>query len=233
MIGNVIAPLEGHKVPVNPDNYFDPTTHIATEANFIAFLNTGTYTEDVIGYKVTLSNSSAYNGGTWIIADVNHDSGNTGQTGCYDLISQDCINPGSSFGNTQYWRSSNVRTWSNGTFYSGFSSNLKNRLMNPKYNSDGSWYTDDIVIIPSFIEVNGTTGTSETNYVTEGVAYPIFTDDNSRIKNQFNSSAYYWWTRSRCTSDSGRVWFVYTTGILGYGGYYSDSWGVALVLRIS
>ena len=223
--------------PINPDDYFDPSTHTATEANFIAFLEAGGKYDDksLVGYMVQLGNSVDYNNGLWVIADVNHDSANTGQTGCYDLISQDCISPGVAYGSSNnQWRSSNVRTWLNGTFYNGFSNNLKNRLMNPKYNSDNTWYTDDIVIIPSFIEVNGNVPTDYSSYiVSEGVKYPIFeSGSSSRIKNQFGGSAYYWWTRSRYTSNSGNVWVVSTGGSVTYY-RYSISYYLAPLLRIS
>ena len=201
----------------NPDDYFDPTTHTATEENFIKFLQVGVYTSDIIGYKVQLSNTVDYNNNIWIIADVNHDSTNTGQNGCYDLISESCFSP-QTFGSDTTYRNSNVRTWLNETFYNGFNSNFKSHMLNIKYNSQGSWYADDKIILPSFIEVNGTTGSADSAYdSTEGVAYPIFTDNNSRIKNQFNSSAYErYWTRTRYYYNSwwvtDNVCYIYVDG---------------------
>ena len=220
----------------NPDDYFDPNTHIATEANFIAFLEAGGKYDDtsLIGYKVTLSNSATYNGGTYVIADVNHDSTNTGQTNCYDLIALDCVNPGISFGSNYNWRDSNVRTWLNGTFYNGLSSDIKSHIINIKYNSQGTWYNDDKVILPSFTEVNGSTGTSYPQYADiEGIAYPIFTNNNSRSKYQFGTtSTYYWWTRSRYAVGSGTVWRVVADGSLNNNGCTSKRY-VVPTLRIS
>lgn len=212
----------------NPDDMFDEN-HIATEANFIQLLKHGVYDSKYIGYKVQLSNSAQYNNGTWIIADVNHDSANTGQTNCYDLISVDCINPGSSFGSSQNWRNSNMRTWLNGTFYNGLSSDIKSRIINIKYNSQGTWYNDDKIIMPSCTELNYSNSYAEI----EGIAYPIFTNNNSRIKNQFGTtSTYYWWTRSRSTHYSSYVWRVGTDGSLSYS-YYTDSRYVVPTLRVS
>ena len=236
MVGNIIEPLNiaSGGGSFDPDNYFDPTTHIATESNFIKLLEDGYYEESLIGYKVQLSNSTDYNNGTWIIADVNHDSDNTGQTDCYDLISQDCFYS-TTFGSNQNWRSSTPRKWLNSTFYRGFSSNLKNRLMNPKYNSDNTWYTDDIVIIPSFIEVNGNVPTDYSSYiVSEGVKYPIFESGSSdRIKYQSGTSTTVrWWTRSRLTNNSNYVCDVKVNGDMGSGAYSNNRY-LAPILRVS
>ena len=229
MIGNIIAPFEGVYIPPSPDDFFDPTTHIATEENFIKFLQAGIYTSDVIGYKVQLGNSVEYNNGLWVIADVDHDSTNTGQTNCYDLISQDCFYS-TSFGRNQNWRDSTPRTYLNGTFYSGFSSAFKAHILNPKYNSQGTWYTDDYVILPSYKEVNGGTSTAQDN---EGVGYPIFTDNTSRVKNQSDTSTTrIWWTRSRDNRGSSSVWTVSASGSMNYGSY-SYSRYLAPLIRTS
>lgn len=214
---------------VNPDDCFDPDTHIATEENFIKFLECGVYDSKYIGYKVQLGNSVEYNNRLWVIADVNHDSANTGQTDCYDLISQDCFHS-IIFGSSNTWRESSPRTWLNNSFYPGFSTDFKTHMLNPKYNSQGTWYNDDKIIIPSFIEVNGTTGTSSRDYDTEGIPYPIFTDNNSRVK---NPSYNYWETRSRNTwgyASYGEVWCVRGELTL-YGCNYNTY--LAPILRIS
>ena len=227
----IVKPWYGKK---NPDDYFDPVTHIATEENFIKFLECGVYDSKYIGYKVILTNSAQYNNGTWIIADVNHDSSNTGQTGCYDLISQDCFYS-IAYGSNQNWRSSTPRTYLNGTFYSGFSSAFKAHMICPKYKSQSTWYTDDYVILPSKVEVNGGTSTTDS----EGVAYPIFTgtagtgSNTSRIKYQSGTStARSWWTRSRITSVSSYVWYVDSGGSMGNSSY-SISRYLAPLLRVS
>ena len=226
MVGIIVSPNEPD---YNPDNTFDPITHIATESNFIKLLENGVYDSKYIGYGVTLSNSAIYDGGTYVIADVNHDSNNTGQINCYDLISVDCINPGSSFGSNQNWRDSTIRSWLNSTYYNGLSSDFKSHIINIKYNSQGTWYNDDKVIIPSCTELNYSNSYAEI----EGIAYPIFTDNTSRIKYQFGTtSAYYWWTRSRRTSGSTNVWVVYTDGSF-FSSNLNGSFCVVPTLRIS
>ena len=220
----------------NPDDMFDPTTHIATEENFIQLLEHEVYDRKYIGYGVTLSNSAAYNNGVWIIADVDHDSENTGQTNCYDLINRDCVVPDSFYGQSYNYRNSYVRTWLLSTFYPGFSSDFKARTNNIKYQYMGTWYNDDNMVIPSFIEVNGTTGTTSTNYRSDdgNTPYPIFTDNNSRIK-KYENSAVYWWTRSYNTAAPRYLWIVRYSGDLynGNSGYYGASNYVASILRVS
>ena len=206
---------------VDPDDYFDPVTHIATEANFIAFLAAGGKYDNksLVGYKVQLGNGANYNNGLWVIADVNH---NTDQPNTYDLIPQDCFYSRTFSSSSQYWRSSDVRTYLNSTFYNGFSDNFKSRMSTIIYDSNGSTYNDDKVILPSFTEINGTTGTTSAAFVVEGAAYPIFTDNDSRKKYQVSTTTYsLWWTRSRSTSSGTFVWVVRADGGMdgmGYGG---------------
>ena len=213
--------------PYDPDSAFDPVTHVATEAAFIQLLQHGVYDSKYIGYKVQLGNSVDYNNGLWVIADVNH---NTDQPNTYDLIPQDCFYRRTFSSSTQYWRSSDVRTYLNSTFYNGFSENFKSHMSNIIYDSNGSTYNDDKVILPSFTEVNGTTGITDTAFVVEGTAYPIFTDNASRIK-KYNGSAQYWWLRSRNTSYDNIVWSVYTDGSMDIG-YYDGNRYLAPLMRV-
>lgn len=210
--------------PYDPDSAFDPVTHVATEAAFIQLLQHGVYDSKYIGYKVQLGNSVDYNNRLWVIADVNHDSANTGQTDCYDLISEDLPKKTYKFSD-QYWRNTTVRTWLNNTFYNGFSNEFKNHMLNINYNSNNSWYNDDYIILPSYIEVNGGTSTYQKDL---GVAYPIFTDDSSRIKAYIVGTTNYgeWWTRTQYTNISNNVWRATTSGKIQY--YYISNSGIYL-----
>lgn len=212
--------------PYDPDSAFDPDTHVATEASFIQLLEHGVYDSKYIGYKVQLGNSVDYNNGLWVIADVNHDSTNTGQTDCYDLISEDVFHSGA-FGNSQNWRSSTIRSWLNATFIGGFDS-IYEHLINPKYNSQGTWYTNDTIIIPSATEANIS---GHSNLDIEGVSYPIFTDNTSRIKKEFGGTDNWWWLRTRRTDLSSRDWFVYASGAFGTTDI-SSSGRIACILRV-
>ena len=227
MIGVIRRP--NREKTFDPDSIFGPTTHIATEENFIKLLENGVYDSKYVGYKVQLSNSVYYNNGLWVIADVNHDSTNTGQSNCYDLISENSFYSTRFISSGNSWRNSIPRTWLNDTFYPGFSTEFKNHILNPKYNSQGSWYTDDKIILPSKKEVNGGTGSADS----EGTAYPIFTDNNSRKKYQTGTTTIKaWWTRSRYTSTNSSVWFVGSAGSMNYDYIYYSSYCLAPVLRV-
>lgn len=226
MVGIIRRREQIKEIPFNPDDCFDPTTHIATEENFMKLLDNGIYDSKYIGYKVQLSNSVDYNNGIWVIADVNHDSTNTGQSNCYDLISQNCFHSGI-FGSNQNWRSSTPRTWLNNTFYPGFSTEFKNHVLNPKYNSQGTWYADDKIILPSWTEFNGNVPTDYSSSTdVEGVKYPIFTDNASRSSNN------QYWIRTRLKGNSNGVWFFYSGGAPG-NDFYSNSRYLRAALRVS
>lgn len=209
----VILPNEMDDGSGNPDDYFDPVTHIATEFNFIRFLRAGgKYDDDtVVGYKVILSNSVDYNDGLWVIADVNH---NPDQTNTYDLIAEEA------FGIMQFetndtgnrWRNSTLRTWLNDTYYNGFSSSFRRHMLQMVYPSfDGTTvtnYNDDFVILPSGAEI----GLSDVEVTAEGTKYPIFTDNASRIKNTFGTvSSANWWVRSN-TNTVVRMMYIHVNG---------------------
>lgn len=236
MVGNILNPYGGGnsgKGSVVIDDYFN-SNHIAMEEAFIDFLNDGGYYADdsLIGYKVLLSNSVNYNNEAWIIIDVNHDSENTGQTNCYDLISEKCFYY-SAFGETSYWRSSYLRSWLNDTFYPGFSNNIKPHIMNIKYNVDGNWYNDDKVILPSYSEINGNLDI----HYDEGIPYPVFTDDNSRIKLPYaNDGTNYQYgiyhLRSRVKNTTDQIFYIYDDGRTIWGGNPSTSVKLAPLLRV-
>ena len=232
MIGIIIPAVKGIAPPFDPDNYFDPITHIATESHFIKLLEDGFYTEDVIGYKVQLGNSTNYNNGIWVIADVNHDSENTEQTDCYDLISENSFYEYSYF--MPHWRSSNPRTWLNYDFYNGFNTSFKEHMLNPKYRSvhaTGNWFSDDKIILPSFTEMGFGNNYSYVSY-TEGIAYPIFTNNASRIKKIFNSNtSSNYWTRSLYTSVDTYIVYINSSGNFNAASY-EGSFYLAPVIRV-
>ena len=214
MVGNIISPDQfgnsGGGGGFDPDSIFDPTTHVATEADFITLLENGIYDSKYIGYKVQLSSSSGYyNNGLWVIADVNHDSANTGQTNCYDLISENCFGE-MAYGVDSNWRDSMIRSFLNGNSYlNKFSSEFKAHILNLKYKSNGSWYNDDKIIIPSEYEVG-----LNSQGLNEGMMYPIFTEgDSSKRQKYIEGSQNFgnWWTRTRSDSE-----YVILVGMWGY-----------------
>ena len=180
-----------------------------------------------------LGNSVDYNNGLWVIADVDHDSENTGQTNCYDLISVDCFYNINYSVLSQTWSSSNVYKWLKNTFYPGFSADIKSHMMYIKYNSQGSWYENSRVISPSYTELNGdvnniyATGYNDV----EGVKYPIFNNGKSTRIKQSSGSNQIWWTRSRYTSNSNGVWCVVEDGST-YSYNFTGSYYTVALMRV-
>ena len=174
----------------NPDDYFDPVTHIATESNFIKFLDCGVYDSKYIGYGVDLGTT-----GIWIIEDVNHDSENTGQTNCYDLISKDCFSPATTWSSNGrvYYRNSNVRNNLINSVLPNLNGPIYSRLMKIKYYSWDTWYDDDYIVAPS--EHKEIAQYATTGFPSEGSGYINMVNNEHRIK-KYNNKKVYWWTRS-------------------------------------
>lgn len=233
MIGSIILPYKAPIIPPDPKDFFDPETHIATEANFIKLLEAEIYSDEIIGYKVQLSNSTDYNNGLQVIADVNHDSANTGQTNCYDLISQDAFYYYSfynTYGNpSQRGSGCYSRTQLNETFYPGFNIDFKSHIIKPKYNSMNTQYNDDQIILPSAVEVGNNQYAQGSD---QGVIYPIFNNTTNRIKNQYGTStACNQQTRTYYRSYDG-LYVILANG--NYEGYSGTSYQYhAPVIRVS
>lgn len=117
--------------------------------------------------------------------------------------------------NVNGWDGSDMRTWANGTLYNSLPSDLR-AVIKPviKKATSGSpsfkiINSTDKVFLFSRIEVGQST-------FNEGELYPIFTDNNSRIK-QANGSASAWWLRSPSPGYSNRFSYVSISGADGNG----------------
>lgn len=89
--------------------------------------------------------------------------------------------------------------------------------------TDGGGYEEltDTFYLPSKMEV----GLGAENSIEEGVQFPYFTDNASRIKyREGTSSAYYWWLRTPISSNSYVAQYVNTGGSLnnGHQAYLDD-----------
>ena len=100
-------------------------------------------------------------------------------------------------------------------------------MINIKYNSRGTWYADDKIILPSQRELNG----YDSSLAQEGIPYPIFTDNNSRIKiSSSDGQPRQWWTRTR-----GTQWVMPTPmsdGSWDIAGYDWGGVGVSPIIRM-
>ena len=86
----------------------------------------------------------------------------------------------------------------------------------------------DKVFLPGFTEIFGpSVWSSQSKTESNQKQFPIFTDNNSRIKKMNNGSgdAYWWWTRSPRYNDSGYFCGVYSGGSTGVD-YANYNYGV-------
>lgn len=174
------------------------------------------------------------------IADFNHDDLNSGGKAPISFIVKNCL----LFTGTRYMNSSNTNVggWNNsymrGTVMAEILAQLPDDLVAvikqvKKYTTAGNQQTTiqttvDKLWLPSCIEVG--TITSGAGYVNEGSQYPIFTDNNSRIK-MYNGSAYLWWLRSPNTGNATYFHFVYSDGS-NANNYANNTFGVVFGLCI-
>ena len=232
MIGNIKrynGMSSGGGGEFNPDDMFDEN-HVATEENFIQLLDHEVYDSKYIGYKVQLSNSCEYDNGLWVIADVDHDSANTGQTNCYDLISQDCFY-NTKFGTNAtncYWYMkmgyNSVRNWLNSSFYEGFSDDFKVHMLDLKHHSNNYWIESKL-IIPCCKELGGLASSTY-----QGTTYSILSGGSAKVKLIFGTSTKgSYWTRESGTNSN--QYYVDTSGSLVYQFYQYYAY-VAPIMRV-
>lgn len=185
---------------------------------------------------MTLNNSAATSGTNpnYMIVDVNHDSENTGQTNCYDLMSVDCV-AYYQFSNIWpycYWRNSLMRSYLNSTFKQGFSSNIQGHLIAMKYKSETTWYNDDYIILPAVSEFpKGAYVNSSLILVeNEGTMYPIFPKWFKTAAGSTSNLCEYIF-RTRATSATEDIALISGTGqISSYNG--SLIWNAPILFRV-
>lgn len=225
---------------------------VMTEEEFLKCLNKGIINTECLGKEVIIPNKlstpevspKAYNE-SYIISDISHD----GVYGAVDVISKDVINKGEPFkiqnqgeqikSTTGYYVDSYIDKWLNEDFLDGFSDNIKNALVDMKVESNGS-IVDRKVKLLSEAEI----GKFLADILIEGSAYPIFTDNKSRIKYEtwkntdqapyvvytYSTPARYW-TRSRAMSIHGHELTVSPDGEANIVYWCSNNLGIVPVLR--
>lgn len=215
MVGNIIH--KGNNAKEYP--------LVLTEAEFLEILNKGIYTYNLLGHQVALSNSQATSGTNlnYMIVDLNHDSN---QLNTYDLMAVDTVAQ-RAFGNSNYWRNSGIRTWLNGTYISGFSASIQSHIINMRYNSNGTIYTDDKIIMPSITEITG--DKYDSSYTkNEGTLYPVV----PAYIRKYTNSSYQWMTRT-CDSGAVYLWGINNLGSLWVNGNsYNTSNCVVPLFRV-
>ena len=138
--------------------------------------------------------------------------------------------------NTNSFIGSEMYKWLNGECFNSLPSDLKS-LIKPvnKKTSAGNQSTSirtDAMKLWLFSE-NEVFGTKTYSTGNEGTKYPIFTDDNSRIKKLSNGTGNttWWWLRSPNASSSNYFCDVYSDGA-AYGDGASYTYGVCFGFSI-
>lgn len=196
------------------------------KVNPVRALTSGKITKDYIGRMVRLTNSEA-DTEEWIIADVNHNS----TEGTVDLFPAKILKTNMQFSTaSQLYSLSDLRDWLNDKFYNGFTEDVRNAIVDQQFLSNGEILKDKVKC-PSLIEL----GIKYDYLIKEGSIYPIFGDEvkynvnKSSIFKNNNGNGVHYWTRSRYTGNSNRVWIVYYSGYCGGFGYSNYNAVVACI----
>ncbi len=208
-------------------------TSAISQSDWIEFVNSGcaamvVANNDISSFlnkKVTINTTFSSGGikNIWTIADFNHDSA----AGAVDLIQTQTIfnqkfNSNNYNGQGIIYASSEIRTWLINTYLPTLDASIRNILKNMSISSNETTLNDKIKLL-SGTEV----GLSSGSMLTEGVAYPIFTSDSTRVRTGTSS---YWWLRSRVTSANNMVWMIDESGRLS-GEYYNATQGTVPCIR--
>lgn len=159
------------------------------------------------------------------IADFNHDITPSGVTIPVTLLMKNCFKAtrvmNNSNTNVGGWTNSNLRTSTLPSIFSNFPDEWQNIMTTAQKKTaqggsdNGATIvtSDDKVWLLSTVEL---TGTSSPGYAGEGIIYPIFTDNASRIK-RVNNVANQYWTRSPRSGTADNFCYVDTSGNALYG----------------
>lgn len=193
-----------------------------------------TYKDQLIGKIVNISNSQQDGNKSmdWVIIDYNHD--NTSYT--FDLWASRAMFDSVMFGSSQRYQDSNctARTTIEGAI-TGFSSELQSKLQTMTISVNSTSVSSKIKLL-SLTEM----GISGSYVATEGNVYDkYFTTGRSTgetyedlIRNNSSGSAKIYWSRSRHTNDSNRVWYIRQDGYINNYSYTSKM-ALIPVIRIS
>ena len=174
------------------------------------------------------------------IADFNHDTYSDGVKAPISLVMKNCLNATSAMNSTGTnsggYPASAMKSYVETNIYDKLPADLKAIVAPVKkkwyttYNSSSSLTEGNYnVWLLSEMEVFGSK--SYTIGTGEGTKYPIFTNNNSRIK-KVGSSANWWWLGSCYSGLSGYFVFVYGGGDVNYGNAsYSGGVVVGLCIR--
>ena len=163
-------------------------------------------------------------------------------SGCLDFIAHDCLlqtkQHHTSNTNANGWSASDLKKWLNETFLTYLPDDLQSVITaKPVITSIGSQSTslqttECKIWIPTEYELFGKIAYAASTEAANHAQYPIFTDNNSRIKHLgANGDPTYWWEASPRVGDSTYFCYVDSSGS-AYNAAASSSYGVAPGFRI-
>lgn len=245
-MGNVINPIIYQKI--------QQTILISSEFANCTWSQVHTMVQEAIAGNITLSDywaigdtkSVTLTTGETIelqIADFNHDTFEDGVTAPVTFVMKDCLNATAAMNSSIYdpgtnaggYPASDMKSYVETNIYEKLPADLK-AIVEPVKKKCYTTYNDANslseasynVWLLSEMEVFGTN--KWTVGTGEGTKYPIFTDNNSRIK-KVNGSANAWWLRSCASDDTTLFVRVYSAGSASYN-VASASAGVAAGLCV-
>ena len=190
-----------------------------------------------IGDEIDLVLSGNFNETVTLqIWDFNHfdKSDGTGKAGiCFGMkhLMENFHQMNSTDTNSGGWNQCNMKKTIMNNIYNSIPVEIRNHIKevntyaNKGGESSSSQACTDKVFLPGFKEL----GFTEQNYDGDQVKFPIFSDNNSRIKkiNNGSGSKWWWWTRSPSYNYSDHFRIVYTDG--SWSNSHADSGGYVCV----
>ena len=135
-----------------------------TESDMIKILDKGWFYSAFIGSEVVIDNSSALSN-VYQIIDLGHDnSGNA-----FDLMAKTSVYTATTFGSSENYSASSIRTWLNGTYYDGFSADMQSHIVTMVVNSNNTTLNDKVKL-PSYTEY-GFSSYNGNVQIVEGTVY--------------------------------------------------------------
>lgn len=182
-----------------------------------------------VGTVIILNNQLTENK-AWLVVGKEHD----GVSNTVDLMPVNSINTEQFDDSSSNYSNSNIRTWLNNTFVSGFDTEVQNILktMEVSTNISGTiTKLSDKVKLPSAFELGIISSSSVGLPSKEGNTYSIFEKSYNRIK-QSSTGLINWITRSRNTSNTSQVIGINTSGAELGVSYSENTVGIIPIIRL-
>ena len=204
----------------------DPTKMELTQDEFIAICGQGLQSYMSIGAIIHVNNEYC---NTLEVIDVNHD----GTLNTVDVMAHTQVNK-MTFGSTNDYYASGVRTWINSTYINAFDYDVRELMKTMQVVTKGVTENDKAKLL-SWKEL-GITYTSGFDNSDGGTQYPVFTAGSysASILDRWRGPGIYggntYMIRSRNTNRTDSIWCIVNSGICSIG-YITDTNGVLPVLR--